>query len=227
MGVIKELPLNARPREKALILGIDSLSNEEALAIIISSGFKGENALDIAKRMLDENINLTRLSQLNIKELTKYRGIKEVTALKLGATFLLASRLANEALIGFNENEIDDEIIAKKFALEMMNLTQEKFMIILLNKKKKLISKRIITLGNSENASIDISLILKEIFAPSVYYFYLLHNHPSGGYNSSSEDIIFTHQVKNIAKRYKRYLIDHLIFSENGCFSLGKNRYIN
>ena len=227
MGVIKDLPLNARPREKAILLGLDNLSNEELLAIIISSGYKGENALDISKRLLNENINLTNLSHLNIKQLTKYRGVKEITALKIGATFTLANRLANEAQISLNESEITDEIIAKKFALEMTNLTQEKLMIILLNKKKRMISKRIITIGNSENASIDISLILKELFAPSVYYFYLLHNHPSGSYNISTEDIIFTHRLNDIAKRYKRYLIDHLIFNENGCYSMGKSKYIN
>ena len=229
MGIekIKDLPVEVRPREKALILGLDNLTDEELLAIIISSGTKGENALDIARALVKDNLTLLRLSQLSVKQLMRYRGVKQVTALKLATSFTLAKRLNNEALVALKDEVLTDEIIASKFALEMADLDREKVVLLLLNKKKNLIAKRIITLGNKENVTLDVSLILKELFVTSTYYFYLLHNHPSGSYNCSVEDIIFTHRIKDLAKKYKRYLVDHLIFTEKGCFSMGKNSYID
>lgn len=227
MGVIKDLPPSSRPREKALILGLDSLSNDELLALIISSGYKGENALEISKRLFKENINLTTLASLDVKELSSYRGVKEATALKIAATFTLAKRINIETIINESNKPLDDKIIAKNFANEMSSLSDEKLVILLLNKKKILISKRIINIGNKQNVKIEIDKILKVLFTSSTYYFYLLHNHPNGSYNSSVEDIIFTHRIKDIAKQYKRYLLDHLIFTNNGCYSMGKNEIIS
>lgn len=228
MGVIKikDMPLEARPREKALFYGVENLSNEELLAIIISSGCKGESALDISKRLIIENISLTSLSKISTKQLMKYKGVKEATALKLSAIFLLAKRLNEEALIAKNDKPLEEIDLVKKYSLEMQCMDEEKLVIVLLNKKKKIINERTVALGSRGNVSTSLNTILRHLISSSCSYFYLLHNHPEGRYNSSDEDIIFTHRIKDMAKKHKICLIDHLIFSSEGCYSMGKDAYV-
>lgn len=228
MGVIKikDMPLEARPREKALFYGVESLSNDELLALIISSGCRGESALDISKHLLSENLTLTTLSKISAKQFMSYKGVKEATALKLASIFMLAKRLNEEALIAKNDAPIKIEDIVKKYSLELNLFDQEKLILLMLNKKKKLIKEKVIALGGKENINICYTTILKNLISSSCTYFYLLHNHPHGVYNASDEDIIFTHQVKDMAKRHKILLLDHLIFSSDGCYSMGKDEHI-
>lgn len=227
MGVkIKDMPLEARPREKALFYGVESLSNEELLAIIISSGCQGESALSISKTMMKENVTLSSLAKLSTKEMMNYRGVKEATAIKLSVAFLLAKRLNEEAFLKSNSGPVDEGEIVKKYALEMATFDEEKVILLLLNKKKKIIKEKVVALGNHQNVSVQFNTILKQLLSTSCSYFYLLHNHPEGRYNASDEDIIFTHHIKDLAKRYKISLIDHLIFSSEGCYSMGKDSYI-
>ena len=46
--MLKEIPDYDRPREKALKYGINTLSNIELLAIILRTGSKEENVIDVA-----------------------------------------------------------------------------------------------------------------------------------------------------------------------------------
>ena len=229
MGVvkIKDMPLEARPREKALFYGIESLSNDELLAIIISSGCRGESALDISKNLLQESLTLTSLSKISTKGLMKFKGVKEATALKLSSIFALAKRLNDEALICKNDSPLKENDLVKKYSLEMRFLDQEKVVLVLLNKKKRIIKEKTIALGSEKNVGLCIETIIHNLHSSDCSYFYLLHNHPSGIYNASDEDIIFTHKIKDMAKKNKILLLDHLIFSKNGCYSMGRDAYIS
>ena len=48
MAMVRDLPVEERPRERLLALGPGFLSNAELLAILLRNGFREKSALDMA-----------------------------------------------------------------------------------------------------------------------------------------------------------------------------------
>ena len=91
---ISEISKENRPREKALREGINSLSNQELLALIIGSGVRGHSALEIASELLSSNLNsLDDVSKTPFESFKTYKGLNKNNALKLSATFEINNRL--------------------------------------------------------------------------------------------------------------------------------------
>ena len=115
MGIrIEDIPLLLRPREKAIREGIESLSNVELLALIISSGSKNYSAIDIARELLNTYTSLSELRNISYSSLLNMSGLKKATALRLLACFTLFDRYYKE---NFN-NEIyvyDTKILYQRY----------------------------------------------------------------------------------------------------------------
>ena len=85
---IADIPENLRPRDKALQYGIEELSDQELLAIIIGSGVRGHSCIEIAGELLSTYANsLETLSNTNYRSLLAHKGLKKSIALRLLATF--------------------------------------------------------------------------------------------------------------------------------------------
>ena len=139
---IKDLPLNERPREKAIRFGFESLGNYELIALIIGSGTKGSSALDIAYELLQSNNGLSNLSKLPFQDFLRVKGVNEISAVKLGAVFELYKRLDD-----FSPEEganINSEKIFQKYRIKLMNYDQEILGIIVLNRKHAILAEKII-----------------------------------------------------------------------------------
>lgn len=77
---IVDIPKNERPKEKLLKYGAESLSNPELLAIVLRTGTRGENVLNLSQRIITELNGLNGILNASMKEMTKIRGIKETKA---------------------------------------------------------------------------------------------------------------------------------------------------
>ena len=82
MGNIKisDLPLSQRPMEKLLKYGADSLGNEELLAILLRTGTKGENVIELSTRLISNLGGLDKILDASYEEIKKIKGIKNVKA---------------------------------------------------------------------------------------------------------------------------------------------------
>ena len=90
---IKNWSVEDRPREKLMKQGIQYLSNAELLALIIGSGTKEMNAVELARMILmSAKNNLNELGKLSIEELVKVKGIGVAKAITLVAALELGSR---------------------------------------------------------------------------------------------------------------------------------------
>ena len=93
---MKELPESEKPYEKMELYGAKKLSNTELLAIIIKNGTKDISALTLAQEVLAldyKNENLSFLSELDINDLIKIKGIGKIKAIQLLAVVELAKRI--------------------------------------------------------------------------------------------------------------------------------------
>lgn len=222
--MIRDLPKTERPREKAMRYGFDILSNVELFALIIGSGSKGVSALDIAYQLVNKNNGIANMINLPYQDYLKVRGLSKANALKICAIFELFRRI--NGLINENEEKIDSELIFKKYSINFQNYDQELLGIIVLNRKKKLLSEKIVYKGTRTNLSASIREIFKELLLAGGTYFYIFHNHPSENVKPSQQDIIFTSQLISECNKYGFTLVDHLIISSSECYSFKESGII-
>lgn len=221
---IKDLPIEAKPREKALLFGLECLSDAELLAIIIGSGVRNFSALEIAQNLLKDYCTLKNLLNANFKTLSKYKGLKKVGSLKLLATFEFYKRLISP-LYQSSEQLLDAKSVYNRYKyLESYN--QEVLLIAMLDRKQNILQEKLMYKGTSENFEVDAKEILSEILISGCKKFILIHNHPDGDIFPSDEDIFTTSYIENSVEPFKIKLTDHVIIGKNGYYSLQENKII-
>src|SRR5439155_273011 len=119
---IREMPAQERPREKLLARGVSALSDSELIAILLRTGLRGANAVEVGRQLLEKYKSLTGISRCSVKELRKIPGIGPTKALELVAAFGLGERLARETL---SKQKLDSpELVSELVGPEMRRLLQ-------------------------------------------------------------------------------------------------------
>jgi len=218
LSKIKELPKEQRPREKAYRYGLNSLSDDELLALIIGSGSVGFSALDLSTSLLRDFRGLNNLRNVSYQDFIKYKGLNKITALKLAAAFNLSKRITTQS-INLDDTEITSEKLANKYSY-LSTDEQETLILVVLDKKKRITYETALYKGTNNNIKCSFRDIYRDILAHNGYYFYLLHNHPNGESKPSSEDIDLTNDLFIAANRIDLLLLDHIIIARDGYYSL-------
>lgn len=213
---IKEIPVNERPREKALAYGIRRLSDQELLALLLQHGSKGQSALELAQVLLNKEGGLYALSSALGSEL-QVKGMGKAKILKLEAAFELGRRALEETSYG--------EVIADKaeccflFGKSIAHDTLEHLKLISLDKKKRLLRAEEISSGSPDLVKGKKSALLKSALGVNASYVYLLHNHPSGNPCPSEADTVFYNDLCLAFRNIGIILLDSLIVAKNRFYS--------
>jgi len=212
---MKEQPLALRPREKFKKYGVNALANDELLAILLGSGIEGKNVSEIAKTIIKKYAS--NLVNTSYKELMKEKGIGEVKAMLLECSFELAKRML---LTDTTKKQITAPKDLESDLQEYKNLKKEHLIAFYLSPTNHLLSKEVISIG-----TVDRSLIHpREIIAPALEHrataIILAHNHPFGDSTPSEKDIAITKTIDEACKLMSISLIDHLVVSNEGIFSI-------
>ena len=219
---IKELPKSERPYEKLEKYGEKMLSNAELLAIIIKTGTKEENSIDIANRILLMSNSLKGLQNLSLTELENIKGIGKVKAIQLKSICELAKRMSKENDIMFQVKFPQD--VAKIFFEEFKIEKQEIFKIIILNTKNYITKIIDFAKGKIDSINLDIKQILQEVIKQNADRIIIVHNHPSGDPTPSKADINFTKNLYKASEIVGVRLIDHIVIGFNKYESIFSRR---
>lgn len=220
---IHDLSKEERPRERLIKHGPKTLSNAELLAIILRTGDKKENVIELSNHLLKEH-NLKSLSRLKISTLKKNKGIGEAKACQITACFELGRRLAAFPKIKkIIINSAKDA--AKLFLPEMSTLNQEHFMGIYLDARKRIIKEETIFIGSLNTAVIHPREIFQTAINEGAAAIILIHNHPSGNPEPSEEDLEITQQLIAAGKLLEIEILDHLIIGDQRYCSLREKGY--
>ena len=219
---IKELPKSERPYEKLEKYGEKMLSNAELLAIIIKTGTKEENSIDIANRILLMSNSLKGLQNLSLTELENIKGIGKVKAIQLKSICELAKRMSKENDIMFQVKFPQD--VAKIFFEEFKIEKQEIFKIIILNTKNYITKIIDFAKGKIDSINLDIKQILQEVIKQNADRIIIVHNHPSGDPTPSKADINFTKSLYKASEIVGVRLIDHIVIGFNKYESIFSRR---
>ena len=204
--IIREFDLSERPREKLKLNGVKCLSDSELLALILRTGFKDENVVDLSRRLLN-TFGLGELSSCSLNELCSVKGIGFAKACQILALFELAERKVRPS--NFIVRSPRDVFLYVKPLVA--NLIKEHFIILLLNSKNVILKHEIVSVG-----ILDASLVHpREVFRPAIkegcFAIILVHNHPSGDPSPSDDDLAVTHKLLEASEIMNIKILDHVI----------------
>ena len=208
-----------RPYEKCEQYGAENLTDAELLAVLLRTGTKGENSLQLAKRILHPDFaqeGILNIHQWSMEQLLQIRGIGKVKAIQILCLSELAKRLSKaEAQSGLNFSA--PETIAQYYMEDMRHRKKEALKLLLLNMKTKLIGESELSLGTINTTLVSPREVFAEALHRNAAAVILLHNHPSGDPTPSREDVLATRRVIDAGKIIGIELLDHIIIGDN-CF---------
>jgi DNA repair protein RadC len=218
---IKDLPKVDRPREKLEKYGPEKLSNSELLAILLGTGTKGTNVIELSNKIL-KKFSGEGLAKANIKELKSTFGLGSAKASEVVASFELGRRLLQnkQVTLILSPKDVWEEL------KDIRDHKKEHFVIFFLNTRNQEIQREIISVGTL-NASI---IHPREVFEPAISnlasHVIIAHNHPSGSIEPSMEDIELTKRLQEAGKIIGIEIIDHVIVSRSGFLSFKEKSLI-
>lgn len=207
---LKDQPASERPRERLAEKGADALSHAELVAILLRTGLKGRNAVEIGKELLAKYGSLHALARASLEDLQQVKGIGRDKAVTLAAAFTLARKMAEELR---SEAPLLDtpETVAALMREDVRLRSVEAFQILLLNTRRRLISVVKIADGTLDTILVHPRDVFKPAIAANAAAVVLLHNHPSGEASPSEADIKVTRDLIRAGQLLRIEVLDHVI----------------
>ncbi len=204
-----DLPPADRPRERLLRLGAGALADAELLALFINTGVPGENALQVAQRLLRLHGGLRPLSRLETAQLLAEKALGPAKAALLAAAFELGRRAERERVC---EHPLDNpEAIYQFVGPELQSLSHEVVRVLLVNARLGFVRQEQVSHGSINEALSQPRDILRPALIHAAWGFILVHNHPSGDPSPSDADRRLTRRVREAAEVVGVKFLDHLI----------------
>jgi DNA repair protein RadC len=204
-------------------MGVESLSNEELLAIILRTGTKEMSVFKLVIELLETTNGLYNLSNMSYNDLIKIKGIKQSKACIILALFEIAKRANNKPIVMTKFKE--PETVYNYFSF-LKNKKQEYFYVLYLNNKNVIIKEKLLYIGTIKSSLIDPKDIFKEAYLCDASGIIMVHNHPSLDETPSKEDIIMTKRISEIGLLFGINVLDHIIIGKN-YYSIRGNHNIN
>lgn len=218
---LKELPKNELPRERLINNGVENLSNEELLSIILRTGTKSMNVKEVSNNILSSVSNINELSDIDLYELSNIKGVGIVKAVTLKASIELGKRVSNVEIINLMKLNNAD-IIHDTFKSLFIGLKQEKLLAIYLDNKKRLINYKIITIGTKDQTMFHPRDIIYNAIKCNASGIIIIHNHPSMDILPSRADVEMTNTLIESCNIVGIPLLDHLITNSKDYYSFFK-----
>jgi DNA repair protein RadC len=223
---VADMPVSERPRERLITHGPRSLATAELIAILLGTG-QGPgklSAVGLGQYLLQElgkgqQDPLSALRDVGVGELTRIPGIGPAKA----TTIIAAIELGKRA---FQSRPADKSVIdgpavaAAALSQDLMWQPQERFAVLLLDVKHRLLGTRVITIGTATETLAHPRDIFREVLKQGATRLIVAHNHPSGNLEPSPEDINLTRQLLSGAQFLGIPLLDHLILGNGDFLSL-------
>ena len=223
MTKIKDIPLLDRPIERLINNGVESLSNEELLAILLRTGSLDKSSKDLALDILKNVSNIKELPTLTFEQLKKINGIGNSKAAILLSCFELSKRINQKIDCIINKKANKPEFIYNYYKDILKDKLQEYFYAVYLDTKKTIIKDKLLFIGTVNYSLVHPREVFKEAYLTGASAIILVHNHPSGNVIPSINDLDTTKKLKEISDVMGIKLVDHIIVGKDKYYSFIEN----
>jgi DNA repair protein RadC len=188
--------------------GLDALSEQELLALVLRHGRGGESALDLGASLLAEYGALSALSFARPEELAQRPGIGVAKAAAIVAAFRLG-RLADDTPGCVALRSADD--VVSNVRPELARLRRERLVVLVCDGANRLRRTVVLTEGSIDGSPFPIREILNAVLRHDGRAFAVAHNHPSGDPTPSEADRRATVELSRSARIVGVRFLDHVI----------------
>ncbi len=217
---IHDLPVSERPRERLQRLGVEALSAQEILALILGRGISGESVMVTAQRLLSRFGNLRGIAGASLEELSQVKGVGLAKASQIKAAVELANRV--ESYPGRVDKPLlktpDD--VATLVQGRLKGKKKEHFLALLLDTRSRLIRIAEISVGSLDSSIVHPREVFKEAVSASAASVIFVHNHPSGDIEASEDDIKLTQRLTQAGEIMGIDVLDHIILGDKKYLSM-------
>ena len=216
--MIRDIPVNERPREKAFKYGLQNLSDSELLSIILRTGTYSKDVKDLSLELIGICENISNFKYLTLNKLLEIKGIGKVKAIELLSVIELSKRIySDEESISIKIGCSNDVFLNYKSLF--LDVKQECFYCLYLNNKNYVIERKLLFMGTINKSVVHPREIFKNAYLTSASGIICIHNHPSGDVTPSSEDKYLTKALVDIGKIQNIPILDHIITGDDKYFS--------
>jgi DNA repair protein RadC len=221
---IKDLAVGERPQERLEKLGPGALSDSELLAMLLRSGQKGLSVVGMSQQLITEAGTLAGLTRWREADFRKIKGIGRIKALQLITVMEIARRV-----LGTEQGDSPllnrPELILAHYRPQIAGLAVEKFWVLCLNRKNRLIRQVEITSGTATSSLAHPREVFREAVHHGAAAVVCVHNHPSGDPSPSAADVQVTRQLREAARALDIDLLDHVIVGHPAADPRGRGYY--
>ncbi len=217
---IHDLPTSERPRERLQKFGVEALSAQEILALILGRGIAGESVMITTQRLLSQFGNLKGIASASVEELSQVKGIGIAKASQIKAAFELANRLEDYSAAGDKPLVKTPDDVAAVVRSRLRGKKKEHFLALLLDTRSQLIKVSEISIGSLDTSIVHPREVFKEAISASAASVIFAHNHPSGDPEASEDDIELTKRLAKAGEIVGIDVLDHIIIGDKNYLSL-------
>ncbi len=207
------MPVHERPRERLVEKGAESLNEPELIAILLRTGLKGRSVVEVAQEVLKKFGSPGHLTRVSLEDLRQIKGVGRDKAVTLKAAFELARRAAREV---HGEAPLLDtpERVAAFLRDEEQPEKTERFQVLLLNVRRRLIRRERLAQGTQDTLLVNPREVFRSAIVADASAVVLAHNHPSGDPTPSEADIKVTRDLIRAGQLLKIEVLDHVILGQ-------------
>jgi DNA repair protein RadC len=218
---VKNLPPEARPREKLLARGPAALADAELLALLLRTGLPGQGVLQLAQDVLSRFGGLHGLLSADAQALASIKGLGPAKRAELVAVLELARRALAAQL---QEQPVLDapQAVQDFVRLHLGNKNHEVFAVLFLDARQRLIALEELFRGTLTHTSVYPREVAQRALAHNAAAVVLAHNHPSGDVQASSADKAITKQLQAALALLDVRVLDHVIVSRGQSLSMAQ-----
>ncbi len=211
---VKDMAVSDRPQERMARHGVGALSDTELLALVLRSGRRGLSVITMAQQMLAEAGSLAELARWTEADFRRQKGIGPVKASQLVVLMEVVQRV--RSAIAAREDPVLNKPshIHRHFMPLVAGLAVEKFWVLCLNRKNRLLKRVEITSGTATTALAHPREVFREAIRQGATSVVCVHNHPSGDPAPSAADVQVTRQIRDAARAVDIELLDHIIIGQ-------------
>jgi len=217
---IHDLPVSERPRERLQRYGVEALSAQEILALILGRGISGESVMVTAQRLLSQFGDLKNMAVASVEELLKVKGIGLAKASQIKAAFELARRMDDHVRGGDKPLVKTPEEVASVVKSRLRGKMKEYFLVLSLDTRSQLIKVSEVSVGSLDTSVVHPREVFKEAISASASSVILVHNHPSGDPQPSEDDVMLTRRLVQAGQLVGIGVLDHVVMGEERFVSL-------
>jgi len=215
-----EIPLRwtQGPREKLAAEGVENLSDGELIAILLGTGTRDHPVPALAEKLLLKVGGLRGLARTGTPELAELGGVGASKAARLVAAIELGRRVRALPLTRGTRLASSEDVF-HAFGPLLGQLRHEELWAVALDARQRVLTRILLARGGISGCALQPADVFRPLVREAASAVILVHNHPSGSPEPSSEDLGFTERLAQVGELLGIFLLDHVIVSQEGYFS--------